>query len=349
MPTASKRVHLLRRPDGKASPDDFAVVDAEIAEPGPGEVLVRNIWMSIDPYMRRNMDADAKDLQPWPIGEALNGPCVGRVIASQNARFKEGDLVESMSGWQEHFLSDGSAFVPYLSADNSIAVRGEGKAKPRDYVGLLGMASMTAYAAMIDLAQIQPGETVVVSSGAGAVGSLACQMAKIKGARVVSSAGSAAKVKWLHDVAGVDVAFNYRERDIQSSLAEACPDGIDLVLENASPEHLSACFPLMNELKRILIAGFVSIYDSGGTIPALRNFEYVLDRFITVRAFRFMDSLHLYDQFVADMVGWRADGKIVLPETVHTGLASAPSALCDMLSGKTFGKQIVRLSIDPAD
>lgn len=295
------------------------------------------------------MDAEAKDLQPWPIGGPLNGPCVGRVIASRNASFKEGDLVESMSGWQDHFLSDGSAFVPYLSADNSIAVREHSNTVPRDYVSLLGMASMTAYAAMVDLAKIQPGETVVVSSGAGAVGSLACQMAKILGARVVSSAGSAEKVRWLKEIAGVDAAFNYRDRDIHLSLAEACPNGIDLVLENASPEHLSACFPLMNELKRILIAGFVSIYDSGGTIPALRNFEYVLDRFITVRAFRFMDSLHLYDQFVADMVDWRAKGSITLPETVHEGLASAPDALCDLLNGKCFGKQVVRLASDPAD
>ena len=343
MSIQTEQLHLLRRPEGRPRPSDFALVEVRLPDLAEGELLVENLWMSVDPYMRRSMDADAKDLEPWPIGGALDGPCVGRVVQSRNEGFMVGDIVESMSGWQRHFISDGAPFVPYLTPNNAVAKRSNPGASPRDYAGLLGMAAMTAYAGMNCLAAIEPGQTVVVSSGAGTVGSLACQIARIRGARVVSSAGSDEKVAWLHSGLGVDHAFNYRTQPIADSLQEGCPQGIDLVLENASAEHLSACLPLMNELATILVAGFVSIYSTGGKVPPFDNFEFVLDRYLTIKGYRFMDSLDRYDDFVRDMLRWRAAGQLQLRETVYHGLASAPEALCSLFDHSVSGKVLVEL------
>jgi NADPH-dependent curcumin reductase CurA len=181
-----------------------------------------------------------------------------------------------------------------------------------------------------------------VSSGAGTVGSLACQMAKIRGLRVVSSAGSDAKVKWLREVIGVDHAFNYRTGDLTQALRAGCPAGIDLLLENASPEHLSAALPLMNELRQVLIAGLVGTYSTDGKVRVW-NFESVLDRFLTIQSYRFMDSLDRYDQFVADMLRWRSDGRMHLEEYIYEGLDQAPAALCALLAGRHIGKPLVHV------
>jgi NADPH-dependent curcumin reductase CurA len=339
----TRQVHLVRRSVGVAQPSDFNVADVELPALQPGQVLVQNLWMSIDPYMRRSMEAEATDLEPWPLRGPLDGPAVGRVIESRNAAYQRGDLVENMSGWQEHFISNGDRYVPYLSPASSLAVRNAPGARPQDYVGLLGIAALTAWGGMARLARIEAGNTVVVSSGAGTVGSIACQIAKIRQARVVSSAGSEDKVRWLLDKAGVDAAFNYRATSPDSALRELCPKRIDLVLENASPEHLSACLPLMNELKQVLIAGFVGTYSSRGNMK-IENFEYALDRFLTIQSYRIMDFLDEYDTFVANMLAWRAAGQMHLEETIYDGLERAPAALCALFTGGRIGKTLVRLA-----
>ena len=196
---------------------------------------------------------------------------------------------------------------------------------------------------MAVLARCIPGETAVVSSGAGTVGSIACQIAKIRGMRVVSSAGSDEKVRWLTDVAGIDHAFNYHKEAYAAALKDSCQKGIDVVLECVGPEHLSACLPLMNELKQILIAGMVSMYSSGGKIRHVDNFEYVLDRFLTIQSYRFMDSLDVYDQFVSNMLQWRHEGRMKVPEAIYEGLERAPQALCSLFTGGHIGKSLVRL------
>jgi NADPH-dependent curcumin reductase CurA len=340
---ATRQVHLINRPQGAARASDFRVVGAVLPDLVDGQVLVKNLWMSVDPYMRRSMSAEATDLEPWPLNKALDGPSVGRVVESRNAAFVVGDLVESMSGWQEYFVSNAAAFVPYLSPSDSLAKRSAKGAEAKDYIGLLGVAALTAYRGMVHLARVNPGETAVVSSGAGTVGSLACQMAKARGLRVVSSAGTDAKVDWLKRVVRVDHAFNYRKVDLGEALRAACPNGIDVVLENASTEHLCACLPLMKELKQVLIAGLVGTYNSDGKVGLPRNFEFVLDRFLTLQSYRFMDSLDRYDQFVDDMLRWRSEGRMHLEETVYQGLAEAPSALCDLLDGRHTGKVMVNI------
>jgi len=339
----TRQVHLIRRPVGAAQPSDFAIVDAELPALRDGQVLVENLWMSVDPYMRRSMGAEATDLEPWPLNQPLDGPSVGRVIESRNPGFAVGNIVESMSGWQQHFISNGGKFVPYLSPSDTLARRATPGAEPKDYVGLLGVAALTAYRGMAVLARCNSGETAVVSSGAGTVGSIACQIAKIRGMRVVSSAGTDEKVRWLTDVAGVDTAFNYRRTPYAEALPSSCPKGIDVLLECVGPEHLSACLPLMNELKQVLIAGMISMYNTGGKVRLVDNFEFVLDRFLTIQSYRFMDSLEAYDQFVDDMLRWRRENRMQLPEVVHEGLDSAPHALCSLFTCGHIGKTLVRI------
>jgi NADPH-dependent curcumin reductase CurA len=340
------QIHLVRRPAASPRPDDFDIVTAALPSLRPGQVLVENLYMSVDPYMRRSMEAEAKDLEPWPIGGALNGPCVGRVLDSRNPGFMEGDIVESMSGWQSHFVSDGDAFLPYLTPDNALARRTVGNGiEPQDYLGLFGIAAMTGYVGVVRSGKLERGKTLVVSSAAGTVGSVACQVGKISGMRVVASAGSNDKINWLLHSAKVDRAFNYKIVPLADGLKEACPLGIDLVLENASPEHLEACLPLMNERGAVMIAGFVSIYTTGGRASPVRNLEYVLDKYLTLKAFPFMDYLDSYEEFVGNMSAWRSEGKLVFPQIIHDGLDQAPRAFCSLFSGDSFGKNLVRIAI----
>lgn len=344
VPTACRQVQLVARPDGHARPDHFRIAEVELPPLDDGEVLVENLYMSVDPYMRRCMDAEAKDLPPWPIGGPLNGPSIGRVIVSRNKGFEPGDIVESMSGWQSHFISSGDAFIPYISSDTAIAKRRVGNGiDARDYLGLLGIASQTGYSALRCAATMRAGQTIVISSGAGTVGSVACQIAKLHGMRVVTSAGDAEKRRWLVDEIGVDAALDYKAPDFAAALDAACPDGIDLLLENASPEHFSACLPMMNMNALMLIAGFISVYNGDGR-ARIDNFEYVLDRFLTIKCFAFMDYLESFDRFVEEMTAWRGDGRLRFRETIVDGLEHAPDALCALFDGSATGKLLVRIS-----
>jgi len=341
----TQQVHLLRRQDGSPEPEQFAVCQVELPDLAEGQVLVENLFMSVDPYMRRSMEEIALDLPPWPICGPLDGPAIGRVCESRNPAFMPGDIVESMSGWQQHFISNGDAFVPYVSANTAIAKRDvTGLAAAEDYLGLLGIASQTAYFGLKCATAMVEGKTIVISSGAGTVGSIACQISKLHGMRVVSSAGSDEKVAYLRNDLGVDFAFNYKAASLREGLAQGCPDGIDLVFENASPEHFSACLPMMNEMKTMLIAGFISIYSTGGKVPNLANFEFALDRFLTIRAFAFTEFLDQFDHFVTDMLTWRAQGKLDLALHIYDGIERAPEAFSSLFTGTTSGKQLVRIA-----
>ena len=343
--TDVKQMHLVERPVGMPSKDNFELVTVDLPELGGNQVLVENLFMSVDPYMRRSMEPVATDLPPWPLNGALDGPSIGRVIESKNPKFSKGDVVESMSGWQSHFISDGDDFIPYVSANNAIAKRVVGDGiKPEDYLGLLGIAAQTGYFGMMCAApELKAGETLAVSGGAGVVGSIGTQIGKMHGMRVVSNAGSDAKVKWLKDVVNVDHAFNYKTDDYATELAKGAPDGIDLVLECASPEHMSACFPLMNGCKTILIAGMISTYNNRGHVENIKNFEFVLDKFLTIQSYLFMNYLDAYDQFVSDMSSWRNSGKLVFQQNIFNGLKQAPTALCSLFTGETQGKSLVKI------
>lgn len=339
----AEQIHLLHRPD-EISEDVFELVSVTLPALKAGEVMVRNRFMSVDPYMRRSMDASGADLDPWPIRSPLDGPAVGEVVESRHQGFRPGDIVESMAAWQSHFISDGTRLEPYLSPNTAIIRREpRGAIDIRDFVGVLGIASQTAYYGFHHAITPPDRGTVVVSSAAGTVGSMACQFARAAGLRVVASAGSDEKVRWLRETLHVDEAFNYRRESIGDALARLCPDGIDLVFENASPEHFSACLPLMNYGATIALAGFVSVYDSGGKVNNIENFEYVLDSFLTIRSFAVTDFTRHYDQFAERVSAMRERGELVFKEQVFHGLAAAPRALCSLFDGTSHGKVLVEL------
>ena len=339
----AEQIHLLRRPE-QLSEDVFELVTVTLPALEAGEVLVRNRFMSVDPYMRRSMDESGADLDPWPIRGPLDGPAVGEVVESRHPGFRPGDIVESMAGWQSHFISDGTRLVPYLSPNTAIIRREpRGSIGIRDFVGVLGIASQTAYYGLHHAITPPDHGTIVVSSAAGTVGSMVCQFARAAGLRVVASAGSDEKVRWLTESLHVDAAFNYKRETIGDALARLCPDGIDLVFENASPEHFSACLPLMNYGTTVALAGFVSVYDSGGNVPNIENFEHVLDSFLTIRSFAVTDYAEHYDLFVQRVNAMRERGELVFKEQIFRGLAAAPRALCSLFDGTSHGKVLVDL------
>lgn len=226
----TKQIQLKYRPKNISS-DCFKLVESTIPALKENQVLVKNLYMSVDPYMRLSME-DGADLDAWKLNSALDGPSIGIVVDSKNKKFKEGDIVESMSAWQEHFISEGDEFIPYVSSNTAIKKRiVPNGLNAKDYLGLLGISSQCGYFAVNNATKVNKGETFVVSSGAGNVGMMASQVAKIKGMRVVSSTGSNHKAEWLKDNLGIDYVFNYKEQSYEEALKKGCPDGIDLVLE----------------------------------------------------------------------------------------------------------------------
>ena len=336
----TKQIQLKYRPK-KISSDCFKLVESKIPALKQNQVLVENLYMSVDPYMRLSME-DGADLDAWKLNAPLDGPSIGIVIDSSNENFKEGDIVESMSGWQEHFISNGDEFVPYISSNTAIKKRlvPEGL-EAKDFLGLLGISSQCGYFAVNNATEVKAGETFVVSSGAGNVGMTASQVAKIKGMRVVSSVGSDKKAEWLRDILKIDYVFNYKETSYEEALIDACPNGIDLVLECASAKHLSACLPLMNVEKTILLTGLIDIYDTGGKVKDFQNLEYILYSYLTLKSHVFMDYLDHYDNFINDVTRWYLSGKLIYKEEIITGIENAPKALLSMFEGTSHGKVLV--------
>jgi NADPH-dependent curcumin reductase CurA len=335
----SREIRLRRRPTGTPDEDDFASATVPIPELRPGELLVRNIYMSVDPYMRGRMNAGESYTPPFEIGEPLTGGAVGQVVAALNGRFQVGDYVTSMFGWREYFVSDG---------------RGLTRIDPRvapiqAYLGVLGMPGLTAYVGLLDIGRLQTGETVFVSAAAGAVGAVACQIAKIKGCRVIGSAGSPAKVAWLLDEAGVDAAFNYREvTDLAAELGRHCPQGIDVYFENVGGAHLEAALQHMNTSGRIAVCGMISQYNATAPAPGPRNLALVIGKRLTLQGFIVSDHADRQPQFSADMGQWLAAGRIKWQETVVEGLERAPQALIGLFKGENVGKMLVKIGSSPA-
>ena len=338
----TKQIQLKYRPK-KISSDCFKLVESKIPALKKNQVLVENLYMSVDPYMRLSME-DGADLDAWKLNSALDGPSVGIVVDSKNKKFKEGDIVESMSGWQEHFISEGDEFIPYVSSNTAIKKRIVPTGlNAKDYLGLFGISSQCGYFAVNNATEVNEGETFVVSSGAGNVGMMASQVAKIKGMRVVSSTGSNRKAEWLKENLGINYVFNYKEQSYEEALKKGCPDGIDLVLECASANHMSACMPLMNVGKTILLTGLIDIYDNGGKVKDFQNLEFLLYSYLTLKSHVFMDYLDYYDNFIKDVTSWYLSGKLIYKEEIVEGIENAPSALVSLFEGKSHGKVLVSI------
>jgi NADPH-dependent curcumin reductase CurA len=300
-------------------------------------MLVRNLFMSVDPYMRGRMTDRKSYVPPFQIGEVLQGGAVGKVVASNdNGQFQAGDYVLSMNGWREWYLSDGAGLTKIDPALAPIQA----------FLGVLGMPGLTAYAGLLRIGEIKEEDRVFVSAASGAVGAVACQIAKIKGCRVVGSAGSPEKCAYLLDELKLDGAVNYREcGDLSAALADAMP-GIDLYFDNVGGTHLAAALDNMNTFGRIVACGMIEQYNATEPPNGPHNLMNVVVRSLTMRGFIVLNHLDMMERFTDDMRGWIADGKVTWRETVYDGIEHAPDALIALFHGMNFGKMLVKLGED---
>jgi NADPH-dependent curcumin reductase CurA len=325
----SREVHLIERPQGLPVPAQFRIVETEIADPGDGQVLVQNIYMSVDPAMRPRLAG------PTALNEAMMGGTIGRVLKSRNAAFQEGDHVESMNGFREYFLSDGKG-LSTLDADGMPLVA---------YMSVLGLTGLTAYGGLLIIGALKDGENVFVSAAAGAVGSVAAQIAKIKGCYVIGSAGTDEKCRWLKEDLGLDVAINYKKGELRASLKAAAPRGIDVYFENVGGEHLNAALPRMNALGRIAVCGMISAYNNFGAVsePVTTLSNMIYNR-VMMRGFVFYEFESKRAQFLEDMKGWIKQGRVKYRTTIVQGIDAAPTALIGLFTGANTGKMVVQLA-----
>lgn len=333
----SREVRLKTRPVGLPKESDFELAEVTVGAPGEDEVLIRNLYMSVDPYMRGRMIDRKSYATPFEVGAVMHGGAVGEVVESRADGFQVGDHVLSMNGWRERFLSSGDTL---RKVDGNLAPLSA-------YLGVLGMPGLTAYIGLEDIGKPEPGQTVFVSGAAGAVGSAACQLAMAKGCRVVGSAGSEEKVDGLQNEAGVDVALNYKTvGNLQTALLEACPDGIDIYFDNVGGDHLEAALTGMNDFGRIIGCGSISTYNATAPEPGPRNLFHMIGKRLLWKGFIVSDHVDRFPAFAQHMGRLIAQGKLVWRETVHEGIENAPQAFMGLFSGGNVGKMIVRLAPD---
>ena len=331
--TMSREIRLKRRPVGLPRESDFEVATVPRPTPDAGEVLVRNLYMSVDPYMRGRMLDQPSYVQPFQVGQPLDGGCVGQVIRSQGGKYQVGDHVLGRKGWREYYVSNGADLT---RIDPSLA-------PVQTYLGTLGMPGLTAYVGLLAIGRPQAGETVFVSAAAGAVGTVACQIAKLQGCRVVGSAGTPDKVAWLREVAGIDAAFNYKEvGSLTAALAQHCPNGIDVYFENVGGTHLEAALEHMNSFGRIALCGMISSYNDTTPSSGPHNLRLAVRKRLTLQGFIVSDHLDRQAQFYKDMSDWIAAGKIKWQETIVAGIENAPRAFIGLFKGENAGKMLVR-------
>jgi NADPH-dependent curcumin reductase CurA len=330
MAQPTREIHLAARPDGEPKPSDFRVVETELGDPGSGELLVRSTWMSVDPYMRGRMNDARSYVEPFALDRPLEGGAVGEVLVSGDERFSPGDVVRHFAGWREHAI---------VAAD-TVEQADTGEAPVQYALGALGMPGMTAYAGL-HLAALREGDVVFVSGAAGAVGSMAAQLAKSRGHVVVGSAGSPEKVAWLRDELGLDAAFDYHDGPVGVLLGGAAPDGIDVYFDNVGGEHLEAAIGALRVHGRVSLCGSIAGYNTPQ--PGPRNMHLCVGKRLTLRGFLVGDHADLREAFVAEVAPRVVDGSIVVRETVVDGLEQAPQAFIDLLRGANTGKMLVRL------
>ncbi len=334
-PRTGREVHLVARPHGTPTLDDFAVVDADIPEPGPGEVLVRNLFISVDPYMRGRMNDTRSYVPPFALGEVMDGGAVGTVIASESPDLAVGDVVLHQLGWREFAVVD---------ASHTHRIDGSPASTVSAYLGVLGMPGQTAYVGLVDIAAMQEGDAVFVSGASGAVGSLVGQIARLRGAsRVVGSAGSAEKVAYLTGKLGFDAAFNYKDGPVAEQLAKAAPDGIDVYFDNVGGDHLEAALSALRRNGRVAMCGAISQYNAVEPAPGPRNLGLAVGKRLTLRGFIVVDHADRFPVVARDLGGWLRAGEITYEETVVDGIDQAPAAFLGLLRGDNTGKMVVRV------
>lgn len=331
----ARQMHLINRPAGLPSHADFKLVEVDLAPPGEGEVLVRNHYMSVDPYMRGRMRAVGVYAEPYGLNVPMYGGAIGEVVESGAAEFKAGDIVLNGGAWQDLLIAPASSLTKLDPFD---------KERLSLYLGALGMPGFTAYVGLLRFGEPKPGETVFVSAASGAVGANVCQIAKLKGCRVVGSVGSDAKADWLMQECGVDAVINYKTcGDLTEALAAAAPDGIDVYFENVGGDHLQAALNVMNPFGRIAACGMIASYNNAEPVPGPNNLMLIVGKKIRINGFIVWDQADMHPQFLSDMTGWIQQGQVIARETVVDGLENSVDAFLGLFRGDNFGKMVVKL------
>ncbi len=340
MTTESREIQLAARPHGEPVESDFRMVRTELADPGAGELLVRNLVMSVDPYMRGRMNDVPSYVPPWQLDQPLDGGAVGEVVAAGEGGLPVGSLVLHSLGWRDY------ALVPAKQAQPVQVAAGLSSSS---YLGVLGMPGLTAYAGLFEVAGFTAGETVFVSGAAGAVGSLVGQFARLRGAsRVIGSAGSPEKVRYLTEELGFDAAFDYHDGPVRELLRQAAPEGIDVYFDNVGGEHLEAAIDSLKVHGRAALCGAISVYNATERPAGPSNLALAIGKRLTLRGFLVNDHRHLQPEFIETVTGWLRAGQLTARETVVTGLDNAVPAFIGMLRGANTGKMVVRLAPDPS-
>jgi len=337
MPDIARRIVLASRPVGDPKPSDFRLEEIPVPQPGPGQMLLKTKWLSLDPYMRGRMSDAPSYAKPVGVDEVMEGGTVSEVVASNNDKYRAGDIVLSRAGWQTHLISDGSGL---RKLDPQVA-------PVQTALGVLGMPGMTAYTGLLEIGQPKAGETVVVSAASGAVGSIVGQIARIKGARAVGIAGGPEKCRYVREELGFDDCVDHREPELREKLKAACPKGIDVYFENVGSPVQDALFPLLNFFARIPVCGLIAQYSATELPPGPNRvpqvFRDVLTKRLTIRGFIVSDFWGRFDEFIREMPQWIKEGRIKYREDIVDGLENAPEAFMGLLKGKNFGKLLVRV------
>lgn len=328
---------LMHRPIGDIRQGDLQLVESAVPKPGPGEMLVRNIYLSLDPTNRIWMSDMDQYMPPVEIGDVMRGGTVGVVEQSNHPGFQPGDIVQPMmAGWQDYVVT---SMAQKLMVTPELPILAQMTA--------LGMTGVTAYFGLLDIGKPKPGETVVVSAAAGAVGSIVGQIAKIKGCRVVGLAGSDDKCRWVVDELGFDACINYKAENVLEALKRDCPNGIDIYFENVGGEILDAVLTLINLEARIPLCGLISTYNAEGPVPGPYMFRNILMKRALVKGFIVIDYLPRIAEFAAEMGPWVASGQIKWRADVAMGLENAPAALNKLFTGGNTGKLLVQIGPEP--
>ncbi|MBP1161880.1 NADPH-dependent curcumin reductase CurA [Rhodococcus sp. PvR044] len=329
-----REIRLASRPVGEPGPDNFELVEVAVPQPGEGQILVRNTWMSVDPYMRGRMDDAESYIPPFQLGAAMDGSAVGEVVASLSETIPVGTTVTHFLGWREYAVLDAADATVI---DTAIA---PGQA----YLGVLGTTGLTAYAALTEVAPVREGDVVFISAAAGAVGSVAGQIArKLGAATVIGSAGGPIKTKKLIADFGYDAAIDYREGRLTERLAEAAPEGIDVYLDSVGGDHLEAAIGAARVGGRVALVGAISTYNNTAPAPGPTNLFQAAAKELTLRGMLIGSYFHLFPEYIPLAAGWLADGTLRTEETVVHGLEQAPDAFLGVLRGANTGKMLVRL------
>lgn len=334
LPTTGREWHLTARPDGWPTPDDVALREGPVIAPSEGQIVVRNLYLSVDPYMRGRMNDVKSYVPPFQLDRPMDGGAIGVVLASEAEGFAPGDHVLHRLGWRE-----------FATLDARHAVRVSADLAPLStYLGALGLTGLTAYAGLLDVASFKAGDAVFISGAAGAVGSQAGQMARIKGAsRVIGSAGTDEKVRLLTEEYGFDAAFNYKNGPVAEQLKEAAPDGIDVYFDNVGGEHLEAAISSLKLYGRVTVCGMIAQYNDTEAPAAPRNLALVIGKRLRLQGMIVTDYDELQEQFTEEVSGWLRSGELKYRETFVDGIENTLDAFLGVLKGENTGKMVVRL------